>query len=92
MQTPFERLTEAEQTILIRVSMDAANLPRERNFHPNHNTIEAWRVAKHLAMRNPPTVMLACADVDFEHLIPPLLEPGEVLWGPTLFGFRLHSA
>ncbi|MDI1436688.1 NACHT domain-containing protein [Polyangium sorediatum] len=90
--TPFERITDPDQTILIRVSMDAASLPRERNFHPNHNTIEAWHVAKHLVVKTPPTLILACADVDFEHLVPRRLEPGEVLWGPTLFGFRLHSA
>ncbi len=28
----------------------------------------------------------------FEHLTPPGLEPGEVHWGPTVFGFRLQKS
>ena len=86
-----ERLSAEGQALVIRVSMDASELPRERFLRPNHNLIEAWRVAQHLRASKPPSVILACADVDFEHVVPPPLAPGEMLCGPTFFGFRLHD-
>jgi hypothetical protein len=84
-QTP---LTEAEY-VLIRVRMDDGRLPRERDLHPVHNLVEAWRVAKHLRSPRPFTLWLGCADVPFDNLMPPELEPGTFHWGPTFFGFRL---
>jgi glycosyltransferase involved in cell wall biosynthesis/HEAT repeat protein len=74
---------------LIRVAMDTFVLPRERFLRPNHNLMEVWEVARHLVASDPPTVMLACADVAFAHIQPPSLEPGEVRFGPTFFGFRI---
>lgn len=80
----------SEDPILIRVAMDTFVLPRERFLRPNHNLMEVWEVARHLVSVTPPTVVLACADVAFAHVQPPLLEPGEVRFGPTFFGFRIH--
>jgi len=91
VEAPIERLSENDRTLVIRVAMDHADLPRERNLRPNHNLIETWRIAKHLVTNTPTSLVLACADVDFEHLVPPPLDPGQVLWGPTFFGFRLSG-
>jgi HEAT repeat protein len=84
-----ERLTCQGGVLLIRVAMDTLSLPRERFLRPNHNLMEVWEIARHLVALDPPTVVLACADVSFEHLQPPRLEPGEVRFGPTFFGFRV---
>jgi HEAT repeat protein len=84
-----ERLTRPGGVLLIRVAMDTFSLPRERFLRPNHNLMEVWEIARHLVASDPPTVVLACADVSFEHLQPPRLEPGEVRFGPTFFGFRV---
>lgn len=90
--TPMDRLTRHGNLILIRAAMDAFDLPRERFLRPNHNLMEAWDIAQHLVASDPPTVILACADVSFAHLQPPPLAPGEVRFGPTLFGFRVSQA
>ncbi|WP_437601207.1 HEAT repeat domain-containing protein [Sorangium sp. So ce590] len=88
---PMERLWAPGQPVLIRIAMDVSELPRERFLRPNHNLIEAWRRAQYLRAANPPSVFLACADTGFEHLTPPEIQPGETHWGPTFFGFRLHT-
>ncbi len=75
--------------LLIRVAMDTFVLPSERFLRPNHNLMEVWEVARHLVASDPPTVVLACADVAFVHIQPQPLEPGEVRFGPTFFGFRI---
>jgi HEAT repeat protein len=77
--------------ILIRISMDADDLPQERLLYPLHNLIEAWRVARHLRVEDPPAIFLACADVAFSdlHAVLPELKPGQLVTGPTFFGFRL---
>lgn len=75
--------------LIIRVAMDMSQLPTERWLHPTHNLIEAWQVAKQLRSSISPTILLACADVDFADLVPPELAPGNASWGPTYFGFRL---
>jgi hypothetical protein len=85
-------LLAQDKPLIIRVAMDSSELPRERFLHPSHNLIEAWNVATHLSARTPPAFFLACADVAFEHLVPPDLAPGEVSWGPGFFGFRLRRA
>jgi HEAT repeat protein len=77
--------------LVIRVAMDSSELPRERFLHPAHNVIEAWQVATHLYAERPPAFFLVCADVDFEHLVPPTLAPGQVFWGSGFFGFRLRK-
>jgi hypothetical protein len=84
-------LLEPGARVLMRVSMDTAALPRERNFHPTHNLLEAWRVARHLRAENPPSFFLVCADVPFAALEArlPALKPGQVLLKPTIFGFRI---
>lgn len=86
-----ERLFQPGATLLIRVSMDADDLPIERYLYPLHNLIEAWRVARHLRAENPPALVLACADVDFSDLQSalPELAPGRLVTGPTFFGFRV---
>lgn len=91
VETPVESLLALDAGLVIRVSMDSSDLPRERFLHPLHNLIEAWHVAKHLSSAHPPAFFLACADVGFEHLAPPILEPGDVRWGPIFFGFRLRK-
>jgi HEAT repeat protein len=85
-------LLDTGDTLVIRVAMDAQALPAERLLHPLHNLMEALRVGRHLLAAHPPTFFLACADVDFEDLKPPLLEPGQGHWGPVFFGFRLQRA
>ncbi|WP_438025438.1 HEAT repeat domain-containing protein [Sorangium sp. So ce233] len=96
VEQPVDRILALDNPLIIRVAMDSSELPRERFLHPSHNLIEAWRVATHLFARNPPTILLACADVAFEHLTAPGaapdLVPGEVCWGPSFFGFRLRQA
>lgn len=91
-EKPVERLVYWEQPLVVRVAMDSADLPRERNLYPLSNLIEAWRVATHLSTARSVTFFLACADVGFEHLTPPELEPGQVFWGPGFYGFRLRQA
>jgi HEAT repeat protein len=81
--------TDASSTILVRIAMLDAALPAERLLYPIHNLIEAWRVARYLRTTRPLTLWLACADVNFADLFPPPLEPGQVHWGPTYYGFRL---
>lgn len=81
----------AASDTLVRVAMDASECPVQRWLRPTHNLIEAWRVAKNLTSSRPPSLVLACADVQFEHLQVPPLVPGEVSWGPTFFGFRLRG-
>ena len=89
VEKDVERISKPGQALVVRVAMDVSELPRERFLSANHNLIEAWRVVQHLRASNPPSVFLACANVDFEHLVPPPLAPGEVLFGPVFFGFRL---
>jgi hypothetical protein len=86
-----DRLFRPGAQILIRVSMDSKDLPRERFLFPLHNLIEAWRVARHLRAEDPPSIFLACADVDFSDLEAalPNLEPGRLVAGPMFFGFRI---
>jgi hypothetical protein len=86
-------LIEPGARILMRVSMDASKLSRERFFYPTHNLLEAWRVARHLRAENPPSFFLVCAELSFEDIeaILPELKPGELRLGPTVFGFRLHQ-
>ncbi|WP_437925662.1 HEAT repeat domain-containing protein [Sorangium sp. So ce291] len=83
------RILTGGDTLLIRVAMDGNDAPRERLMHPNHNLIEAWRVAQYLTSDHAPALVLACADVAFEHLPPPEISPGQVLCGPTFFGLRI---
>lgn len=92
IERPIGTLRELHEPLVIRVAMDSSELPRERFLHPAHNLIEAWQVATHLSAANPPAFFLACADVAFEHLQPPDLEPGKVYWGPGFYGFRLKKA
>jgi hypothetical protein len=73
----------------IRLSVDVSDLPRDRNIWPAANAILAWEVAQHLLTDRPCFIQLVCADVSFAHLSFPELGPGQVLLGPTLFGFRL---
>jgi hypothetical protein len=46
---------------------------------------------RHLRAEDPPSLFLACADVDFSDLqaVLPKLEPGQLVMGPTFFGFRI---
>jgi hypothetical protein len=74
------------------VAMDTFSLPRERFLRPNHNLMGVWEIARHLVALDPPMVVLACADVAFAHIQPPRLEPGEVRFGPTFFGFRVSRS
>ncbi|MEZ4299339.1 MAG: HEAT repeat domain-containing protein [Polyangiaceae bacterium] len=74
---------------VIRLRMSAEELPKERLLHPLHNLMETWQLAQRLSSAEPASFWLACADVDFEDLTPPLVKPGEVHWGPTYWGFAL---
>jgi HEAT repeat protein len=84
-------LRTLSEPLVIRVAMDASELPKERFLHPMHNLIEAWQIARFLHARTPPALVLACADVALEDLSPPTLAPGQVCWGPCYFGFRLGT-
>ena len=86
------RISSPGGLLVIRVAMDAFDLPRERFLRPNHNLMEVWEIARHLVALDPPTMVLACGDVVFEHLQPPSLNPGEVRFGPTFFGFRISRS
>ena len=76
---------------MLHIWMTEDRLPRERWIHPHHNTIEAWRVARHMISPGHHTFWLVCADISAEHLTPPELAPGEVRFGPIFYGFRLHT-
>lgn len=91
VSTPLVRLGAPGGVTLIRVAMDSFDLARDRFLRPNHNLLETWDVVKHLVAADPPTVVLACADVAFSHLQPPVFKSGEVRFGPTFFGFRVRS-
>ena len=91
LEHPTPRIT-APGLLVIRVAMDVSNLPRERLLRPTHNLTEAWSIARYLYAKDPPAILLACADVDFTHLSPPTMGPGESLWGPTFFGFRIRRS
>ena len=81
--------TLAGGDFLVRVRMSAEDLPKERLLHPLHNLMETWQLARHLRASRPTSFWLACADVDFDDLVPPVVKPGEVHWGPTFWGFAL---
>lgn len=89
---PVGRLTQQDGAILIRVAMDTFSLPYERFLRPNHNLMEVWEIARLLVASEPPSVVLACADVSFAHLQPPPMKTGEVRFGPTFFGFRVNRS
>jgi HEAT repeat protein len=89
LQVP--RMGQPGSLVLIRVAMDPFVLARERRLRPNHNLMVVWEIAKHLTAVDPPSVVLGCADVSFLNLQPPPLEPGEVRFGPTFFGFRVNA-
>lgn len=76
---------------VVRLRLSAEDLPKERLLHPLHNLMEAWQLAGRLRSAAPTSVWLACADVDFDDLVPPSLAPGAVHWGPTFWGFVLPS-
>ena len=85
-------------TLVVRLRQSAEDLPKERLLHPLHNLMEAWQLASRLRAQVPfsaapsntaSSVWLACADVDFEDLVPPRLPAGTVHWGPTFWGFTL---
>lgn len=82
-------LIEGPASLVLRLRMSAEDLPKERLLHPLHNLMETWQLARHLRTSKPLSVWLACADVDFEDLVPPPLKPGEVHWGPTYWGFAI---
>jgi HEAT repeat protein len=90
-ETPRSRLSAKGPALVIRVAMDAAELPRERHFFPNHNTIEARSVVLYLSAAEPPAIILACADTALKHLPAPPIDPGEAHFGPTFFGFRIGT-
>ncbi|AKT40371.1 HEAT repeat domain-containing protein [Chondromyces crocatus] len=85
-------LPDAQVVHIIRIAMDADNLVRDRSVLPTHNLIEAWRIARHLQTERSITFWLVCADLDFEDIVPPVLEtPGTLYMRPPFFGFRLPS-
>ena len=75
----------------IRLAMDPAVLPRDRNIWPAANVVHAWRVASRLRSKDPKTLCLACADLASEELRFPDLVPGELSLGPVYFGFRIQE-
>jgi len=89
-RAPGSLVSEAAgEAWVLRVRMSAEDLPKERLLHPLHNLMETWQLAQHVRSAVPSSFWLACADVDFEDLVPPALKPGEVHWGPTFWGFAL---
>ena len=76
---------------VVRLRLSAEDLPKERLLHPLHNLMEAWQLAGRLRSAAPTSVWLACADVDFDDLVPPSLAAGTVHWGPTFWGFVLPT-
>ena len=82
----------ANTAFVVRLRMSAEDLPKERLLHPLHNLMESWQLAGHLCSKLPLSFWLACADVDFDDLVPPAVKPGEVHWGPTFWGFVLPAA
>ena len=87
-----DRVSSPGRPLVMRVAMDVFDVPRERFLRPNHNLMVVWDVVRHVVAAEPPALVLACADVAFEHLQPPPLAPGEVRFGPTFFGFRLNCS
>jgi hypothetical protein len=79
------------QRARIRLAMDSAFLPRDRNIWPAANVMHAWRVASYLRSNEPSAWYLACADLASEELRFPDLMPGELCLGPVYFGFRLRE-
>lgn len=92
VESSIERLSRPGGVVLIRVAMDTFSIPRERFMRPNHNLMEVREIARHLVASDPPTVVLACAEVAYAHIQPPRLEPGDVRFGPTFFGFRINRS
>jgi hypothetical protein len=84
-------LNFAASVVRLRLAADAADLPRDRDLWPAANTIIAWNVAQYLVSDEPPTLLVACGNVAFFDLEYPKLEPGEMLLGPSFFGFRLRA-
>ncbi len=74
---------------VVRIRMSAEDLPKERLLHPLHNLMEVWQLARQARLAKAASFWLACADVDFDDLVPPAVKPGEVHWGPTFWGFAL---
>jgi hypothetical protein len=97
---------DPRHALVLRLAMDSADLPGNRFVHPMHNLIEAWRVARHLRTSRPWRLFLVCADLPLQDLDPerptpadddaqrhPLdVRPGDVIFGPTYFGFGLPHA
>ncbi|MBK8252041.1 MAG: HEAT repeat domain-containing protein [Polyangiaceae bacterium] len=74
---------------VIRLRMNAEDLPKERLLHPLHNLMEAWQLGSRLRSPGGGSFWLACADVDFDDVVLPSLNAGQVFWGPTYWGFAL---
>ncbi len=88
VRAPVEDILSPDAVLVVRIQMLDSRLPHERLLHPAHNLVEAWRVARQVPLVNPPTLWIACINVDFEDLRPPQLAPGECHGGPTYWGFR----
>lgn len=81
-------------TFVIQLAKDTFELHRDRDIWPAANTVFAWTIAKRLRALKPRTLVLVCAPVSpdvIASLVRPL-EPGEVLMGPVVFGFRLYES
>jgi hypothetical protein len=85
-------ITFGGEDVVVRLAMDASLLPRERGIYPCANVVSAWAVARHVIFESPPAIVVACADVDFKWLTAPRVAPGELVLGPTFYGFRFCAA
>ncbi len=88
--------TDGARIHLVHIAMDAQDLLWERDLAAVHNVLEAWRVGRFLYTPDgdpPVRLLLICADVDpddvHEMARTLAIEPGQVLTGPTLYGFEL---
>ncbi|EYF02644.1 HEAT repeat domain-containing protein [Chondromyces apiculatus] len=93
VQEPREQLADGSGPIVIRIAMSAADLALDRDVLAVHNLVEAWRIARHLHTERDITVWLVCANLDFDDILPPVIDaPGTVCMRPPFFGFRLPTS
>jgi hypothetical protein len=78
--------------VRLRLAKDASELGRDRDIHPMANLVFAWDVLSFLVADEPRSIVLACANTNFDRLDYPTPQPGELIMGPTFFGFGLYES
>lgn len=90
-EMPPKTTVTSSRQIRLRLSGDAVDLARDRDILPAANVIAIWDVLSNVVASEPLSIVVACADVDFDSLPFPSLPPDSLLFGPMFFGVSLKT-